>query len=378
MDDGGIRTFTGYRIVHSRIRGPAKGGLRFHPEVTEDEVRGAGLVDDLQVRGRRDPLRRREGRRHLRSQGVEQERAARLTRRYVAELGDCIGPYSDIPAPDVGTDSETMGWVYDTYQMMHPGSNSLPAVTGKPVDLGGIPGRREATGLGSLLATRRALTRGVVAGLSSLDGAKVVVQGFGNAGSVAARLFHGAGARIVGLSDSQRRNRQSPRARPRGRRASQPGDRFGRRLSHARAVTNAELLRSECDILIPAALENQITHENAGQRPGPADRRMANGPDHAGRRRSWASRGFRDPRHPGQRGRRDGELLRVGAELRMEQSRAEDVRRQLEEKMEHATTRSSTNSRSCTSDLRTAAYVLALGRIGQTAIERGIWPRGRA
>src|SRR5258707_985779 len=127
----------------------------------------------------------------------------RLTRRYVAALGDNIGPYVDIPAPDVYTDARTMAWVYDTYDILHPGRNNLPVVTGKPVDMGGSLGRREATARGCLFATQRALARGAVPGLKGLDGARVVVQGFGNAGAIAAELFHAAGARIVAVSDTR-------------------------------------------------------------------------------------------------------------------------------------------------------------------------------
>src|SRR5207245_146427 len=126
----------------------------------------------------------------------------RITRRYVADLGDAIGPYVDVPAPDMYTDAKTMAWIYDTYSIMHPGRNNLPVVTGKPVDMGGSLGRREATARGCLFVAQQALKRGIVTGLSSVRGAKVVVQGFGNAGSIAAELFHEAGALILGVSDS--------------------------------------------------------------------------------------------------------------------------------------------------------------------------------
>src|SRR5207253_748989 len=127
----------------------------------------------------------------------------RLTRRYISELGDLIGPHTDIPAPDVYTDARTMAWIYDTYAMMHPGRNNLPVVTGKPVDIGGSLGRHEATARGCLFATQQALSRGIVPGLNEVRGSRVVIQGFGNAGAIAAQLFHNAGARIIAVSDSQ-------------------------------------------------------------------------------------------------------------------------------------------------------------------------------
>src|SRR5262249_20061173 len=126
----------------------------------------------------------------------------KITRRYISDLGDLIGPHTDIPAPDVYTDARTMAWIYDTYAMMHPGRNNLPVVTGKPLDIGGSHGRNEATARGALSATHRALARGVVPGRKDVTGARVAVQGFGNAGAIAAGLFHEAGARIIAVSDS--------------------------------------------------------------------------------------------------------------------------------------------------------------------------------
>ena len=375
MDDGSIRTFTGYRIVHSRIRGPAKGGLRFHPEVTEDEVRALALWMTCKCAVVEIPFGGAKGGVTCDPKELSKNELRRLTRRYVAELGDCIGPYSDIPAPDVGTDSETMGWVYDTYQMMHPGSNSLPVVTGKPVDLGGIPGRREATGQGAFLVTRRALARDVVPGLKSLEGAKVVVQGFGNAGSVAAKLFHRAGAKIVGLSDSK-----GGILNPRGldpeaveRHSRETGSVCG--FGHSRQVTNAELLENDCDILIPAALENQIRADNAPNVRSRLIVEVANGPTTPAADRILAHRGI--PVLPDILANAGGVTVSYFEwvqNVRMEQSRAEDVRHQLEQKMQHATDAVIDKQREIAGNLRTAAYVLALGRIAQTAVERGIWP----
>ena len=203
MDDGSVRSFTGYRVLHSRARGPGKGGVRYHPDVTEDEVRAlAGWMTwkcallDIPFGGAKggvvcDPKQ------------LSQNELRRITRRFIADLGDNIGPQIDIPAPDVYTNSQTMSWIYDTYQTMHPGANNLPVVTGKPIDIGGSYGRDEATGRGCLYAAERFLERGVITDLNSLRGASVAVQGFGNAGSVAARLFAEAGARIIAVSDSQ-------------------------------------------------------------------------------------------------------------------------------------------------------------------------------
>jgi glutamate dehydrogenase/leucine dehydrogenase len=202
MEDGSVQTFTGYRVLHSRVRGPGKGGIRYHPDVNLDEVRALAAwmtwkcaVVDIPYGGAKggvacDPKK------------LSETVLRRITRRYISELGDNIGPFEDIPAPDMYTDAKTMAWIYDTYQMMHPGRNNLPVVTGKPVDLGGSLGRREATARGCLFAVQRALARGILSGLTSVQGAGVVIQGFGNVGGIAAQLFHQAGARILAVSDS--------------------------------------------------------------------------------------------------------------------------------------------------------------------------------
>src|SRR6516165_4694039 len=127
----------------------------------------------------------------------------KLTRRYISALGDLIGPHTDIPAPDVYTDARTMAWIYDTYAMMHPGRNNLPVVTGKPMDIGGSHGRHEATARGCLFAVQRALARGIIPDLKGVAGARVAIQGFGNAGALAAQLFHEAGATVIAVSDSR-------------------------------------------------------------------------------------------------------------------------------------------------------------------------------
>ncbi len=187
MDDGGVRTFTGYRVLHSRVRGPGKGGIRYHPEVTEDDVRAlagwmtwkCALIDV--------PFGGAKGGVVCEPKKLSEPELRRITRRFISDLGDNIGPHTDIPAPDMYTNEQTMAWIFDTYDGLNPGLNNLPVVTGKPVDIGGSLGRREATGRGCVYATERLLARGVVQGLASLTGARVVVQGFGNAGSVAPR-----------------------------------------------------------------------------------------------------------------------------------------------------------------------------------------------
>jgi len=189
----------------------------------------------------------------------------RITRRFIAELGDNIGPYTDIPAPDLYTDSQTMAWVYDTFDNMHPGENNLPVVTGKPMEIGGSEGRSEATGRGCVIAAERVLSLGAVPGLTELGGARVAIQGYGEVGRVAARLLYERGAHIIAVSDS------------RGGVLAEDGDCLDLDALNAhktangtvvglpgsRSITNDDLLALDCDLLIPAALGGQIHSANA-------------------------------------------------------------------------------------------------------------------
>src|SRR5262245_60149744 len=203
MEDGSVRIFTGYRVLHSRVRGPGKGGIRYHPDVNFDEVQALASWMTWKCAVADVPFGGAKGGVACNTKELSEATLRRITRRYVADLGDAIGPYVDVPAPDMYTDAKTMAWIYDTYSIMHPGRNNLPVVTGKPVDMGGSLGRREATARGCLFVGQQALKRGIVPGLSSVRGAKIAVQGFGNAGSIAAELFHEAGGVIIGVSDSR-------------------------------------------------------------------------------------------------------------------------------------------------------------------------------
>src|ERR1051325_7080318 len=277
-DDGTVRTFAGYRALHSRVRGPGKGGIRYHPDVNGDEVRALAswmtwkcAVADIPFGGAKggivcDPKK------------LTPNELRRITRRFVVELGDTIGPYSDIPAPDVNTTAETMAWIYDTYDMMHPGKNNLPVVTGKPVYLGGSLGRNEATARGCLFVTRRAIQSRAGPGLGSRSRATGVIQGYGNAGSIAAELFTDAGARVIAVSDSTGgvlcEDGIDPAAALRHK--QQTGSVVG--MPGTKNITNAELLHVPCDVLIPAAFENQIRADNVNGVNTKVVSEAANGP----------------------------------------------------------------------------------------------------
>jgi glutamate dehydrogenase (NAD(P)+) len=202
----------------------------------------------------------------------------RITRRFVTELGDAIGPHTDIPAPDVYTDQQTMAWIYDTFDMMHPGQNNRAVVTGKPLELGGSLGRDEATARGSLYATQQLLKRGVVPNMPVLDGVRVAVQGYGNAGGTAARLFHDAGARIVAVNDSGGGISSDAGLDPEKVQAHKNESGSVAGLPETTAISNEELLAYDCDILIPAALECQIRADNADKVKAKLIVEDANGP----------------------------------------------------------------------------------------------------
>jgi glutamate dehydrogenase (NAD(P)+) len=278
MDDGSIQTFHGFRVLHNRVRGPGKGGIRYHPDVSEAEVIALAAFMTWKTAVVDLPFGGGKGGVVCNPKELSRDELRRVTRRFVTELGDAIGPHTDIPAPDVYTNQQTMAWIYDTFDMLHPGQNNLAVVTGKPLEIGGSVGRDEATARGSLYATRQLLKHGVVPGMQSLDGVRVAVQGYGNAGSIAARLFHEDGARIVAVSDSHGGIASENGLDPYGvmdHKAS-TGSVVG--LPNTTAISNEELLKYDCDILIPAALECQIRADNADQVKAKLIVEDANGP----------------------------------------------------------------------------------------------------
>lgn len=263
MDDGSIRTFHGFRVLHSEVRGPGKGGIRYHPNVTEAEVEALAAFMTWKTAVVDVPYGGAKGGVICDPKNLSRHELRRITRRFVFELGDNIGPHTDIPAPDVYTNAQTMAWIYDTYDKMHPGENNLAVVTGKPIEIGGSLGRDEATARGSWYATEQLLRRKGVPGLETLKGARVSVQGYGNAGSVAARLFHDAGARLVALSDSRGGIANDEGLDPRAvlEFKKENGSVVG--FPGSKKISNDEVLAYDCDVLIPAALECQVTTANA-------------------------------------------------------------------------------------------------------------------
>lgn len=275
---GAVLNFVGYRCVHSHSRGPGKGGIRYHPDVTADEIRALASWMTWKCAVVGVPFSGAKGGVVCDPKRLSPEDLRHITRRYISELGDNIGPYTDIPAPDVNTNAQTMALVYDTYEVMHKGGNNLGVVTGKPVHLGGSLGREEATARGGLFVTQRALSFGVLPGSADLRGLSVVIQGFGNVGGIGATLFHEAGARIVAVSDSRGGVYRPDGIDPADAHAHKSDTGSLKGLAGCDDVTNEELLTLPCDILVPSALENQLRADNANDVRARMIVELANGP----------------------------------------------------------------------------------------------------
>jgi glutamate dehydrogenase (NAD(P)+) len=273
MDDGSIEVFLGYRVTHNIARGPSKGGIRYHPDVTLDEVKALAMWMTWKCALMGLPFGGAKGGVICNPKTLSTNELEHMTRRFTSEIINDIGPERDIPAPDVGTDGRVMAWIFDTYSM-NKGHSVLGVVTGKPLSVGGSLGREEATARGALYC---------IQAMSSKQGARiseysVAIQGFGNVGAHLARLLHGEGAKVVAVSDSQGGvynpdGLDVPAAlvhkQERGTLAG---------LANAEAVTNEELLELPCDILAPCALEQVITEENADRIKAPVICEGANGP----------------------------------------------------------------------------------------------------
>lgn len=260
MDDGHMRIFTGFRVHHNMAKGPTKGGIRYHPDVTLDECRALAMWMSWKCALMNLPYGGAKGGVIVDPKSLSPRELEKMTRRYTTEITSFIGPEKDIPAPDVGTNAQVMAWIMDTYSM-HRGYSIPAVVTGKPIAVGGSVGREYATGLGVTYVTRSLLKQRYG---STLDDTTVAIQGFGNVGSWTARTMHERGARVVGVSDQYGGiyNSKGLDLRHLTRYMTDSGTVTG--FPGADTITNAELLALEVDVLVPAALEGQITKENAG------------------------------------------------------------------------------------------------------------------
>jgi glutamate dehydrogenase (NAD(P)+) len=273
MDDGSVQVFTGYRVQHNLGRGPAKGGIRYHQDVTLDEVKALAMWMTWKCAVVGIPYGGGKGGVVVDPKKLSKKELEGLSRRFFTEISVLIGPERDIPAPDVNTNAQVMAWFMDTYSM-HAGFTVPGVVTGKPISLGGSEGRNEATARGCVFTIVEAARHLEL----DLKGATVVVQGYGNAGSIAAQLMRDEGSTIIAVSDST--------GGIRNRAGLDPDKVIAWKKEHGTVqgfpgsedITNAELLETPCDVLIPAAYENQITISNAHKIKARIVAEAANGP----------------------------------------------------------------------------------------------------
>jgi glutamate dehydrogenase (NAD(P)+) len=273
MDDGTTNVFQGYRVTHNVARGPSKGGIRYHPDVTLDEVKALAMWMTWKCALAGIPFGGAKGGVVCNPKKMSEGELQRMTRRFTSEIINEIGPEKDIPAPDVGTDGRVMAWIFDTYSM-NKGHSVLGVVTGKPLTIGGSLGREEATARGALYCVREAVRKRQM----SLQGTTVAVQGFGNVGSFLAKFLAEDGATVIAVSDSTSGlyNQNGIDVQAAIAHKRETGSLTGFR--GAEPISNEDLLLLECDVLAPCALEQVITAENAGQVKAKIIVEGANGP----------------------------------------------------------------------------------------------------
>jgi glutamate dehydrogenase (NAD(P)+) len=370
MDDGSVRVFEGYRVQHNVARGPATGGVRYHPRVTLDEVKALAAWMTWKCATLSVPFGGAMGGIACEPRKMSRGEQERMTRRYASEIALVLGADSDIAAPDVATDAQTMSWIMDTHSIAQ-GRSSQGVVTGKPLELGGSIGRREAPARGALCCIREACQTL----RKPLRGATAVVQGFGNGGGTMARLLHDEGAKVVAASDSRGGVYASRGVNPaelldhKRRTGSVVG------FKGAERITNEELLETKCDVLVPAAVETQITLRNASRVRCRILAELAHGPTTPGADRVLQERGvFVIP----------DILCSAGGVTATYFERAQDlqgfvweeleVTKQLERFMKRAFHEVLDHARQHKVDMRAAAHMLALSRVAEATRLRGLFP----
>ena len=369
MDNGEIEVFTGYRVQYNITLGPAKGGIRYHPDVTLDEVTALAAWMTWKCAVAHVPFGGGKGGVICDPTRMSRRELEALTRRYVAEIIDAIGPDKDVPAPDVNTNDQIMAWVMDTYSM-HVGYTATAVVTGKPIEMGGSLGRREATGRGVMIVTREAAKH---LGLD-IKKATVAVQGFGNVGSVSADLLSKIGARVVAVTDWK------------GGVHNPDGLDILKMLDYARqhktidgfpggeAIENEQLFALDVDILVPAALENQITMDNAPLIKAKIIAEGANGPTTPEAHRHLHERGvFVIPDILANAGGVTTSYFEWVQDRHGYFWEEEEVNRRLEAKMVEAFKDVLQMSLKYKTDMRTAAYIVAINRVATVTRMRGMY-----
>ncbi|MDH3858906.1 MAG: Glu/Leu/Phe/Val dehydrogenase [Gammaproteobacteria bacterium] len=385
MDDESVQSFQGFRVQHNRVFGPGKGGIRYHPDVTMEDVISLAKLMTWKCALVNVPFGGAKGGLVCDPKKLSEKELRRITRRYTSELYDELGPHQDIPAPDLYTNEQTMAWIYDTYDVLHPGFNNRPVVTGKPIEMGGSYGRYEATGNGCLFSTQRFLSKALIPDHQDVTGMRIAIQGFGDVGAVAANAFHRQGAKIIAVSDSKGGIYSEAGLNPedvegfKGRQGTVVG------LKDTMTITNEELLELECDILLPAALGNQIHAGNASNIKASLVVEGANNPTTPLADRILQERGIHVL---------PDILVNAGG---VTVSYYEWVQNQVNEQWDYDTTTEKMHSkiyaavdtvfdrwqsfvvgeestRNHTPDFRTIALMIAIERVAHATLLRGIWP----
>ena len=370
MDDGSIHMFTGYRVQHNINRGPAKGGIRYDAAVTLDEVRALAMWMTWKCAVVDIPFGGAKGGVICEPKRMSQAELERLTRRYATEISILIGPSSDIPAPDVNTNAQVMAWIMDTYSM-HRGYSVPAVVTGKPLAIGGSEGRNEATATGVVAVLRMAADEMNI----PIRGARVAIQGFGNAGAIAAEILYDAGARVVGVSDRQ------------GAAYDERGLDIPALLAHKKMTGTVvgfpgsqqlgvlDVLEVPCDILIPAATESQLTAAHASRVQARILAEAANGPTTPEADHIFFERGVRVI--PDILANAAGVTVSYFEWVQDIQSffwSPEEISQKLHHVMERAYDGVAQVARDQQCDMRTAANMVAIRRVADATELRGIYP----
>ncbi|MBX5321855.1 MAG: Glu/Leu/Phe/Val family dehydrogenase [Candidatus Bathyarchaeia archaeon] len=370
MDDGSIKTFTGCRVQHNDARGPFKGGIRYHPDVTLDEVTALAMWMTWKCAVVDIPYGGAKGGVCCNPKEMSMGELERLTRRYISLIFDLIGPYRDVPAPDVYTDAQTMAWIMDTYSQMK--GYSIPeCVTGKPLSVGGSEGRAEATSLGVMFCVREAAK---LLGLK-MKNAQMVVQGFGNVGWNAAKIAYDWGCKIIGVSDSSGGIYCPEGLNP--YKVYQHKTKTGSVVDfeQCKNLTNEELLELECDILVPAALENQITKTNAANIKAKIIAEGANGPTTPEADKMLNEKGvLLVPDILANSGGVTVSYFEWVQNLTREHWTLEEVNQKLENKIVKAFNDVYKTSEDEEEPMRTAALMLGVGRVAEAIRTLGLWP----
>ena len=370
LDNGRIRTYTGYRVQHNVNRGPAKGGIRYSPDVTLDEVKALAMWMAWKCAVVGIPYGGAKGGVICDPKNMSPAELERLTRRYATEISIIIGPHGDIPAPDVNTNSQVMAWIMDTYSM-HEGFSIPAVVTGKPLSIGGSEGRNDATATGVLFVTRQAAKR---IGMP-LQGARVSIQGFGNAGSIAARLFHNEGCKIVAVSDTRggiyNESGLDPALVLRHKQEKGSVTDFPR----AQKIGVQDVLEVPCDILIPAATEGVITAKNADRVQARIVSEAANGPTTPEADKILFDKGITVvPDILANAGGVTVSYFEWVQDLQSFFWGVEEITQKLEVIMNRAFAAVAEKADQHSCDMRLAANMLAISRVAEATQVRGIYP----